>query len=160
MPLSLRSVALFQASDIWPDPGGGGGGGPGGHRTPPPPHTHTHTLFLPIIGHVAPMNGVAEINHSVAPRDSGVHLWTAKPPLLLIHLLHLRHCIAPFCCCIGFYLSDLHLCLFKSPGLLKLLPHSLHWIAPPGSDWLPSSGEHRCTARPPLLRNQRPHTSH
>ena len=99
-----------------------------------------------------------------------MHLWTARPPLLLNHLLQWLHRTAPLWSSMELILSLLHLCLFMSPGLLKHLPHSLHCTAwsssvlclvslPPGTS--SSTGnrgvlflvEHLCTARPPLLRN-------
>ena len=50
-----------------------------------------------------------------------MHLWTANPPLLLNHLRHCEHWVAPHCSYTGFCLSVTHLCLFLSLSFLKHL---------------------------------------
>ena len=79
---------------------------------------------------------------------------------------------APLCSLMGLLLSDVHLCLFRSPLLLNTLPHSLHvtlsliGLCLPAllsldTDWdcWLSGLLHVCTAMPPLLLNHFPHVS-
>ena len=53
-----------------------------------------------------------------------VHLVYTEAPALLNHLWHSLHCTEPVWSSTGLLLSSLHLCLFKSPGRLKFLPHT------------------------------------
>ena len=54
------------------------------------------------------------------------NLCTERPPLLLHHLLHVWHCIAPICSETGFSLSVTYLCIAFSDSLLNSFLHTLH----------------------------------
>lgn len=66
-------------------------------------------------------------------------LCTLRPPALRNHLLHTVHWTEPLCSCTGLLLSRRHLCLSRSPCLLKVLPHPLHatclWEAAAHTHW-------------------------
>ena len=51
-------------------------------------------------------------------------MWTARPPLLLNHLLQAAHWAAPSCSLTGLDRSSKHLCLFLSPALRNSLLHT------------------------------------
>ena len=77
---------------------------------------HTHTLVLSVhchSGHVGLHQGGSKIGDQILliiPCWSLIqYLCTAKPPLLLNHLLHIPHCTAPCWSCIGFWCSAKHL---------------------------------------------------
>jgi len=107
--------------------------------------THTHTLFLPlpVDGHVTlPISGgrAEDESYRVTVWELGLHLCTARPPLLLNLHSHCELCTAPFCSCTGFILSSLHSCLFnpdcqlnglhtphRSPQMVELMAPLSHW---------------------------------
>ena len=99
----------------------------------------------------------------------GVLLCRPRLPALLHHLWHSVHWTEPLCSSTDLFLSRRHLCLLRSPRLLKVLPHSLHtttcsWgaAAVPLVTLLASYTYvcTVCTARPPLLLNHLSQLSH
>ena len=99
-------------------------------------HTYIHTFCLVLLYHCHTwsrgplLGGNKELDHCsmvcVHQVCLSPHLCNAKPPLLRNHLLHTSHSTAPLCSSTGSALSAKHLCLFKSPGLLKPLPQCVH----------------------------------
>ena len=97
----------------------------GGWSTPPPPPTtHTHTcpvVTLPIRVTCPSNEGVRlapPLMNSLVDTEASS---TEEPPLAHSALL-----TDPACSSTGFLLYSVHLCLFRSPGRLKLLPHTAH----------------------------------
>ena len=104
-------------------------------RTHARTHTHTHTPVLSCLSTAEkrsrgpPYMEEAKKESSASAAVScytGLHLCTARPPLLQNHFWHFLHFTALLCSSIGFALSIKHLCLFLSLGLLNFLPHSVH----------------------------------
>ena len=101
------------------------------YRTPIPFSTHTHThLSCLYTDHRGTCPSCGKNDHQLSPPWS-FFLCAPRPSALLNQQRHILHWTEPFCSSIGLLFSARHLCLLRSPCLLKVLPHSLLPCIPP-----------------------------
>ena len=101
----------------------------------PGPVLSCPVLLLPFNDHTSLIVGSKSCAHS---RDGlqlpgGLHVWTARPPLLLNHFLQVWHWAAPLCSLTCLFLSLRHLCLFLS--LSSKFPGAHLTFTPPSCCW-------------------------
>ena len=101
------------------------------HKTHACTHTHAPVLSCPVLLYNChymatfhPSGGTKLNALSLECHDPGLHVWTARSPLLKNHLLQTIHWAAPRCSRTGFSLSLLHLCRFLSLPRLYFLEHT------------------------------------
>ena len=143
--------------------------------------THTYPFLFFSCRETATRPSVRREQKGKGPCDYGCperrsYLCITAPPWLKSHRPQALHCTDPLCWCADFALSSRHLCLALSLCLLNQRSHTWHCTGLGGCKrpcaarlalslvgGLGSGGTcgpHRCTVRPPWLRNQRRQVGH
>jgi hypothetical protein len=90
-------------------------------------YTHTHVSCPALL--IVAVETVTQAPIGQQSKSSlclGLHMCTARPPLLRNQVLHAWHWMAPLCLCTDFLLSLRHLCLLWLLSLLNVLEQTSH----------------------------------